>query len=134
MIFKVSPQTYFIPYNCSSYNILTSNRYTYIERLVGVRGVLPFGFIWCHMNGIRRNIYMKQLGNIQKYSDSFLSIEEFVNSRFYELTDKIPTELLSTSVRFFFEVFHDAISSSGFIKTINNLQYRYPDGLFQNHK
>lgn len=107
LLFEINRNTKFIPYDCMEYNVLSSSKYSYIERLVGVGKAWPIGFFWFHLNGMRRNIYKEQLKNIESYSSAFMPIDEFIHTKFDEIDDLIPKELLAPQIRKTFRFLHD---------------------------
>lgn len=78
LIFKVKSNTRFIPYDCEEYKTMISGDYTYIEKLVGNSRFFLNGFLWWHLNGMRKNIIGKQRENIQNYPESFLLFDKAV--------------------------------------------------------
>lgn len=132
LIFKVTEDTYFVPYDCVEYNKLTSNNYTFIERLVGVKRSFPYGFIWWHFNGIRRNIYYEQQNNISRFNNSFLDIDKFTNVKFNEISDQISKDLLHPSTHALFEVYHNTFANEKELSNLKNLKYNLLDGLYFN--
>lgn len=76
-IFKVRKSTRFVPYDCQEYNSLISAQFSFIEKLKGIPKTLPWGFMWWHLNSIRRKIMARQISNFMNHRDAFVDIQEF---------------------------------------------------------
>lgn len=107
LLFEINRKTKFIPYDCIKYNVLSTSKYSYIERLVGVGKAWPIGFFWFHLNGMRRNIYKEQLRNLELCSNAFMPIDEFIHTKFDEIDNLIPKELLAPRIRKTFRFLHN---------------------------
>lgn len=95
LIFKVKPETMFVPYDCPEYNIQTSSKYTYIEVLKGTGRFYLNGFLWWHLNGVRKNNYLNQLYNVANYSNSFMSLHEYLNNEGQNISTRVKSKLFT---------------------------------------
>ena len=77
-LFRVSPKTYFVPIEMEHYSKLNSHKHSVIEVFKGVRIAFPFGFIWIHLNPMRKNIYEKQVSNFLNHRQRFMSFNVFM--------------------------------------------------------
>lgn len=123
VVFKVTPKVKFVPYTCEEYNKLISSKFSLIERLIGVGKSLPYGFIWIHMNRMRKGVYQKQLEYMEKYPQCFMPIEMFAKSSFKSLGFQIPESLLNNQMRYLFSILHDGDGNMVPIKYINTFGY-----------
>ncbi len=70
-IFKLSSETYFVPYESSEYNLLTARRHSIIERLVNVGRLLPVGVCWAHFSANRATQIDKLQTELEASPESF---------------------------------------------------------------
>ena len=108
-IFRLSSKTYFVPIEMKEYTQLNSHRRSLIEVLCGVRFAFPYGFIWMHLNGMRRNIYIKQEENYIQNGDRYLLFNDFVKKKFCKIDCVLDTTILSQQNRLLYSVLHDVV-------------------------
>lgn len=103
LIFRVSPQTYYVKYNMPYYNLLTTGKYSLIEwfhQPTNVK-ILPIGFSWFHINAMRKKNINKILQVKSKYPDSFIELQKFCNMNY--------SKILSSSDNTLFTARHRAL-------------------------
>lgn len=105
IIFKVTKNTFFIPYDCVDYATVTGANFVYIEKLVGYGRSFPYGIVWWHLNACRKNIYKRQIKNVENYPDRYLDIDSFLKSDANNLMNTIesimPSKIISYLVSLF---------------------------------
>ena len=107
-IFRLTSKTYFSPYEDKMYGCLNSQSFTLIETLNGLKTVLPFGFMWIHLNGMRRNIVQSQMVNFKQYTAYYLYIEDFIKTKFEKLNVSKDEVIFQRQNRLMYSVFHNA--------------------------
>ncbi|MEG2341035.1 MAG: hypothetical protein RSA53_09485 [Odoribacter sp.] len=114
IIFALSSGTYFVPFELKAYAELNAHKMSVIEIFRGVKFSLPFGFVWMHLNAMRRNIYAEQVKKIGEFPDNFLSIEVFVKTPFSEINCTKNERILSRANYFLFRLFHNTFLKQSF--------------------
>lgn len=122
-IFKVTPKVKFVPYSCEEYNKLISSKFSLIESLIGVGRSFPYGFMWIHLNGMRKEIYKSQIEYMVKYPQCFIPIETFVRKDFQSFGFQIPESMLNNKNRHTFNILHDGDAYKVPIKFVNTFGY-----------
>lgn len=107
LIFRLSSQTYFLPIEMEEYAQLNSHKYSLIEVLHGPKIVFPYGFIWIHLNGMRRNIYRKQVANLLRYPNRFVVFDAFVRMKSKEISYTSDSIIFPLQNRLLYSVLHD---------------------------
>lgn len=107
-IFRLTSKTYFSPYEDKKYGCLNSQNFTLIETLNGLRTVFPFGFMWIHLNGMRRNIVQSQMVNFKQYTACYLYINDFIKTKFEKLNVSKDEVIFQRQNRLMYSVFHNA--------------------------
>ncbi|MEG2341034.1 MAG: hypothetical protein RSA53_09480 [Odoribacter sp.] len=69
---------------------------------------LPYGFMWMHLNGMRRNLYPQQLENFVHSNDRFLELSDFIKKKFKEVNCISDTTILPEQSRLLYFILHDA--------------------------
>lgn len=129
IIFKVSSKTRFVPIEMEAYNKLTGTKYSIIERLVGLKPALSYGFTWFHLNAMRRNYYSKQLHNFEIFNEAFISLAEFIKTDFSIIRKHIPDNLFSYRLNNLFSILHSGNTSLIPIHEIEDFYYTPENGL-----
>ena len=106
-IFKLSSHTFFAPIEVQDYARLNSHKHSLIEVFRGIRVVFPYGFMWMHLNGMRRSLYSQQLLNLNKDKEYFLLFEEFVNKKFQDISFTSDSIIWPQQSRLLYSVLHD---------------------------
>lgn len=107
-LFRLTSKTYFSPVEMESYSKLNSHKYSVIEILKGVRIAFPFGFIWIHLNPMRKNLYEKQVRNFGNYSQRFMPFNKFIQRDFASIKCTDDNSILNASVRRLYKVLYDS--------------------------
>lgn len=115
IVFRLTPDTYFIPWEMHAYSKLNGHCRSMIEILKGVEFSFPLGFIWMHLNCMRRSIYEKQAGNLLKYSDRFMAINTFVSTPLKKTDCTKDSDILSAQNRHLFSLLHDTYMNQDFM-------------------
>lgn len=111
LIFRLSSQTYFLPIEMKEYAQLNSHKYSLIEVLHGPKIAFPYGFIWIHLNGMRRNIYEKQVANLLRYPDRFVAFAVFTKMKSMEISYTLDPVIFPMQNRLLYSVLHDNVDS-----------------------
>lgn len=88
LLFRVSPQTYYVKYDMPYYNLLTSGKYSLIECFHHPYKILPVGFSWFHVNAMRKRNLAKVLQAKGRYPGAFVELRQFVNMRYAAILSK----------------------------------------------
>lgn len=107
IIFKISKRTRYIPDIQPSYCLMTSTKYSIIEKFVGISTALPFGFLWFHLNSMRVKIYDRQLNNFKTYPSKFINFKAFQERDYKDIVTKIPKILFSNRLKRLFNILHN---------------------------
>ena len=75
-LFKLTSQTYFVPWESENYSKRTGKKHLIIERLENVHSLLPVGVCWAHFSAMRKNIKELQKQNIRSFPNHFLSLNK----------------------------------------------------------
>lgn len=94
LLFKVRKGTRFVSYDCKEYSTLTSANYTYIEKLQGAPRGFSYGFMWWHLNPMRRNIYSRQQQNLRKHPEAFVEAADYLDYSPQQILDSINTDFI----------------------------------------
>lgn len=106
-IFCLSSHTYFAPIEIQEYARLNFHKRSVIEILCGLKVALPYGFMWMHLNGMRRNIYHQQIENFVDESNRFLLLGDFLEKKFDDVNCTSDQNILSPQSRLLYSVLHD---------------------------
>ncbi len=83
LIFKVTTGSYFRRNDCSFYNKLRSDSYTFIEWLVHDGGrEYAIGTTWFHVNSMRNATRSRLTKAMEAYPDAFIETEQFIASNY----------------------------------------------------
>ena len=107
MIFKVTDEVYYKPYDCPSYNVQRSDSYTYIEQFVQPKKTFYIGAMWFHVNAMRKNCRDKVSLAKKKYSFSFMPIKSFLKSNFvFDIIPKMKDNFVNGDMKALFCFLH----------------------------
>ena len=93
LLFRVSPQTYYVKYDMPYYNLLTTGRYSLIEWFHQPYKILPVGFSWFHVNAMRKKNMAKVLQVKSKCPASFVELHHFVDMQYSDILSKSDKEM-----------------------------------------
>lgn len=106
LIFTVKRDTYFKIYDCPEYNSLINTKHTIIEKLIGCRFHLKYGFMWYHLN-LNRNSCKDQIKEIfYKHNNWFIKMESLRAHSFVDIMNQIPSSIMSEPQKKFFQFIH----------------------------
>ena len=114
-LFRLTSKTYFTPIEMEGYTKLNSHKHSVIEVFRGVRIAFPFGFMWIHLNPMRKNLYEKQMQNFENYRKRFMPFYEFMRSDFKSIRCTNDRNILSYPLRRMYEVLYDSKENSDVI-------------------
>ena len=104
LIFKVSPQTYYVPFDDSFYSMMRSDKYTLIEKFIYPDyTLLPIGILWFHLNMMRPKLYEKVMFVKHNHPDSFILFDKFIKQSFFKIQNKVDTRMVSRSHLLYFQ-------------------------------
>jgi len=104
LIFKVSPQTYYIPFDDSFYCMMRNDRYSLIEKFIyPAYTLLPIGILWFHLNMMRPNLYEKVKLVKHNHPKSFILFGEFIKQPFLKTQKKVDTRMVSRPHLLYFQ-------------------------------
>lgn len=106
LIFKVTPETYYIPSYDELYNSLNKYQDSVIERFTGIKTIFPIGVYWYHLNASRKGIIYKTKENISNHPDSFMSIDDFKTIDLFKTLKKRKFPLVPRSRAVIFDFIH----------------------------
>lgn len=109
-IFSISDCTYFVPIEMEDYAKLNSHKHSVIEVLRGVGVAFPYGFMWMHLNGMRRNIYQQQVDNFAECNDRFLLFAGFAKKKFKDINCTSDLTILSQQNYLLYSALHDVFN------------------------
>lgn len=113
LIFKVTPQTFYIPFYDRQYNSLNKNENSIIEAFTGIKTSFPIGVYWFHFNSSRKDTLPKTLENIAKHPDSFMTIKAFKSINLFEVLKSREFQLVPRNRAVVFDFIHqDTVSDS----------------------
>lgn len=72
LIFKVTPDCHYEVWDLPKYNLLRSEKYSLIEKFVHVADIVPGGFMWFHINCMRKDTYVKLISEYHINPDAFI--------------------------------------------------------------
>ncbi len=112
-IFRLTSETYFTPAEIKEYAQLNSHKYSLIETLCGLPIAVPYGFIWIHLNGVRRHIYDYQISNWELYRNRYMSFGEFIKTKSKNIPYSEDAIIFPKQNRLLYSLLHDSSDSSG---------------------
>lgn len=130
-VFALSAHTYFAPIEMQEYARLNFHKRSVIEVLCGVNWAFPYGFMWMHLNGIRRNIYQQQMNNFMVHHDRFLLFNDFVEKKFKDVNCTLDLAILPLQSRLLYSALHDVSDykkieknvATYFVETVDEVTY-----------
>lgn len=118
LIFKVTKNTYYVPFDSLEYKNQRSDKYSYIEQFHGDKYPFPIGVFWFHMNAMRDNVKQKVKNVKSEHSDYFSKIDRFTKQSYIKDIDgNIPEGLAGTNERALFNLLH--------MMNIDNIKCKY---------
>lgn len=78
-VFKVTQNTYFIPYYDYKYNSLIKKDNSVIERLVGIKPLFIGGLLWAHLNNLRNENFQESIRLLNTYPEDYSDFCIFPN-------------------------------------------------------
>lgn len=104
LIFKVSNDTYYMPWDSQSYNIQRSDKYSLIESFSYHKRIFSVGTCWFHLNAMRSNIYDKVKSAQVKYPKSFIKIKDFFQADYDKYINyRIDNKMANTESKSLFQ-------------------------------
>lgn len=122
-LFRMNSKTYFVPIEMEHYSNLNSHKHSVIELFKGVRIAFPFGFMWIHLNPMRKNIYKKQVDNFLNHRRRFMAFDDFVKSDFKNIRCTNDGVILDQQSRRMYALLFD---SMGIVEPITRLALKLP--------
>lgn len=110
-VFELTNKTYFIPFDSVLYNKMNNRNYSIIEKLIGVRNMIPVGVCWIHLNANRKNIIKQQISNFENYNNCYDRINIFVKNKFEYYNSKIDNKVFNRRNKIIFSFLHYGISN-----------------------
>ena len=117
-IFKVTDETYFKPIVNAKYNTLNNIGISVIETLCGLGYLWVAGPCWLHLNACRTKNIESIQDNIRKFGDSFVEIQEFIQSRFTKISSHIETKLINKSRKAIYIFLHSGLTKRDIIESL----------------
>lgn len=109
-LFRLSDKTYFEPYEQTEYSLLNSYNYAVIEAFKGVKWALPMGFMWIHLNSIRKNTIENQKFNFITFPNAYMDFNKFLNTPFRRINCTNDDLILQKQIKRFYSILHDSTS------------------------
>ena len=88
-IFRLSSDTYFVPFECADYDKVSGQRYSVIEKLSSVRNMLPVGVCWAHFSSNRLQNASDQENKFKMFPDYFLNLRDLISKDGKVYRDKL---------------------------------------------
>lgn len=121
-IFRLTSETYFAPAEIKEYAQLNSHKYSLIETLRGLPIAVPYGFMWFHLNGVRRKMYDCQIANWERYRGRYMEFEEFVKTKSNNIPYSEDAIIFPRQNRLLYSLLHDSSDGSEMIRHIGKYQ------------
>lgn len=112
LLFKVSKDTYYEPFESVQYNNMRSETYSLIETFKCPYKLYNVGFFWFHLNQNRFSIRNRINDIFLKNKTLFVEKSVLFKMNFDELKNKIPNALMDNAQKTLFSVLFDGEKSS----------------------
>lgn len=129
-IFRLTAETYFAPAEIKDYAQLNSHKYSLIETLRGLGIVMPYGFMWIHLNGMRKHIYNSQIANWEQHRSRYMAFEEFVKTKSTEILYSDDDIVFPRQNRLLYSLLHDSCDCDDMIRHIEKYSLTTDDSSF----
>lgn len=93
LIFKVSDECKYVPFDSPLYNQLRNDTFSYIEVFKCPYSPIPIGFFWYHLNSMRDGVSERVLNAKKVAPQIFLRLNDIDAETFSSLNKRIDTEM-----------------------------------------
>lgn len=112
LLFKVSKDTYYEPFESTQYNNMRSETYSLIETFKCPYKLYNVGYFWYHLNQNRLSVRNKIYDLHSTRDNLFVEKDMFFNMDFDVIKNKIPNALMDSAQKVLFSVLFDGEKTS----------------------
>lgn len=116
LIFKITDKTFYKPLVSKYYNLQHTSSYSVIEEMVHPYIPINVGFCWHHLNACRMAYSQKTEESFKKHRDSYMRINEFLNTDFKSIEKKSDKSMFTLYQRILFSFLFENLKTSRLYK------------------